>query len=95
LKSQLGSGTNTSAVDPSASANPSNSPSNGPVFNGGSAEGNRGGGGSSDNNPASTHTGNGFSQGGKSQASTHRISEIVVVWSAVVGLIVGGMFTML
>ena len=92
LKSQSGSGTNTTIVDPSGSANPS-STSN--IFNGGSAEGNRGGGSSPNDNPASTFTGNNFSQGGKSQASTHGISQIVVVWSAVVGLMVGGMFIML
>jgi hypothetical protein len=90
LVSQLGSGTNTTAaLPPGASA--SNSP-NGPQINGGgSAEGNRGG--SSADSPSTT----GFQQGGeKSQSSNVRgISHIVAVWSGVMALMVGGMFTLL
>ena len=92
LLSQLGSGTNTTAALPSGSS--ASVASNGPQINGGgSAEGNRGGG--SGNNPSSTETG--FQQGGgKSQASSVRgISNIVAVWSGVVTLVVGGMFTLL
>lgn len=92
LKSQLGSGTNTTAAPVGSS---SVSVSNGPQINGGgSAEGNRGGESGSSN---SASTGNGFSQGGgKSQASTFRgVSQIVAIWSLVMALIVGGMFTLL
>jgi len=92
LLSQLGSGTNTTAALPSGSSS-SSAASNGPQINGGgSAEGNRGG---SSDSPSSTETG--FQQGGeKSQASSfRRISHIVAVWSGVVTLVVGGMFTLL
>jgi beta-glucanase (GH16 family) len=105
LLSQLGSGTNTTAALPSgasSSANPN--PSGNQPAGGGSAEGNRGSGsgsgnGDGGNSPGSAGTGSttGFSQGGgTSQASTFRgLSQIVAVWSAVVGLAVGGMFALL
>ena len=96
LLSQLGSGTNTTAAPPGGAS--SNVPSvNGPQINGGgSAEGNRGGA-PAPGASGSTQTGTGFSQGGStSQASTFRgLSQIVAIWSAVIGMFVGGIFTLL
>jgi hypothetical protein len=93
LLSQLGSGTNTTAVGPSGSSSASNIPQ---LNGGGSAEGNRGDG-SSSSDSGSSSTSTGFSQGGgTSQASTFRgVSQIVAIWSAVTGLVVGGMFMLL
>jgi len=98
LLSQLGSGTNTTAAPPGGASASSAPGSSGPQVNGGgSAEGNRGGGSNAPAAPGSTSTGTSFSQGGgTSQASTFRgVSQVVAVWSAVVGVIVGGMFTLL
>ena len=94
LDSQLGTGTNTTAT--AASGKPSvTAATNKP--GGGSAEGNRGGESSAANpNAGSVQTGTGFDQGaGTSEASARGISRVVALASAVVGLIVGGMFTLL
>jgi hypothetical protein len=93
LRSELGSGTNVTAAGPSTLSATSGASGFPQINGGGSAEGSRGGSGSGD----SGSSGNGFSQGGgTSQASTFRgISQIVAIWSAIVGLVVGGMFTLL
>jgi beta-glucanase (GH16 family) len=102
LKSQLGTGTNTTAA-PSGTAS-ATAVSNPNVGNagGGSADGNRGGsGGSGSSGSASTtgDSGTSFSQGGgssSSEASNFRgYSRIVASWSAVMGLVVGGIFVLL
>ena len=97
LESQLGSGTNTTAAPP-AGASSSAPAGNGPQINGGgSADGNRGGAPAPAGSSSSSQTGTSFSQGGEtSQASTFRgVSQIVAIWSALLGVFVGGMFTLL
>lgn len=94
LRSELGSGTNTTAAPPPGASVTSPSQNNGPINGGGSAEGNRGDGSSSGTEGSTTGTA--FSQGGQSQAATFRgVSRVVALWSMVVGIFVGGMFTLL
>jgi hypothetical protein len=105
LDSQLGTGTNTTAAPPSGSPSATaviNNPDNGQLNGGGSAEGNRGDGSASSNsnntntNTNSEQTGTSFNQGGgTSQASSREISRLVALGSALVALVVGGMFTLL
>lgn len=90
LLSELGSGTNTTAAYPPGVSGPGGASTGPQIDGGGSAEGNRGSGDS----PASTETG--FQQGGKSQASSFReIGNVIAIWSGIMALVVGGMFTLL
>jgi hypothetical protein len=98
LKSQLGSGTNTTAAPAGGATVAANDPlagSNG----GGSAEGARGGSGGGSSSSASTSSGGGtsFSQGngGTSEASIRGVSKLVAMWSGITGLFVGGIFALL
>jgi hypothetical protein len=97
----LGTGTNTTAAPSgTASATAASDPNAGQNVGSDSADGNRGGG-SSGSSGASTTTGNGgtsFSQGGGSSseaANSRGYSRIVAMWSAIMGLVVGGIFVLL
>jgi hypothetical protein len=94
LKSQLGSGTNTTAAPSgSSTATAASDPLAGQV-GGGSAEGSRGGSSSSSSSVADPNGGTSFTQG-TSEGSSLGVSKVVAMWSGVVGLVVGGMFTLL
>jgi len=93
LRSELGSGTNTTAAPPPGASVTSSPQNSGQANGGGSAEGNRGDG--SDSGSESTSTGTSFSQGGQSQAASFRGASRVALWSMVLGIFVGGMFTLL
>lgn len=95
LKSELGSGTNTTAAPPPGVSVTSSASGQAQIDGGGSADGDRGSDTSSGSS-GSASTGTSFQQGGESQASTFRgVSRVVAVWSVVLGVVVGGMFTLL
>jgi hypothetical protein len=79
LKSQLGSGTNTTAA-PSGTATITNNDPNAGQIGGGSAEGNRGGGSAS----SSSSDGTNFVQGVGSNTSDG--VRVAATWGGVVGL---------
>jgi len=97
LKSQLGSGTNTTAAaSGTASATAIADPNAGNI-GGGSAEGNRGDSAIPGSAAGPSSGGTTFSQGGgTSEGSTIRsFARVVALWSGVLGLVVGAMFTLL
>lgn len=99
LKSQLGTGTNTTAAPSGTASATAVSIPNAGNGGGGSADGDRGGSGSSGSASTTGNSGTSFSQGGgssSSEASNFRgYSRIVASWSAVMGLVVGGIFVLL
>jgi hypothetical protein len=96
LASELGSGTNTTVAPPPGTTVVNSGAGQPQIDGGGSAEGDRGSGSDSNGSSSSASTGTSFNQGGESQASSFRgFSRVVAGWSIVLGVVVGGMFTLL
>lgn len=90
LKSQLGTGTNTTAAPSGTQSATAAADPNANQAGGGSAEGNRGG--SSSSSSSTSDQGTSFNQG---DGSTSGVARLVATWSGVLGMVVGGMFALL
>jgi hypothetical protein len=88
LKSQLGSGTNTTAEPAAGATATAGSDPNAGQIGGGTAEGSRG----SSSSSAPGDSGTSFVQG---SGSTSGVARLVATWSAVIGMILVGVFALL
>ena len=88
LKSQLGSGTNTTAAPANGASVTAQPDPNAGNFGGGSADGSRG---SSSSSPSSNN-GTSFVQG---NGSTSGVARLVATWSGVAAMVIAGVFALL